>query len=376
MNSLVEIIICLIAWAVTIAKFRAIHWENALKRDQVVLNIWLTSLFFAITLTFLVEPAANAFDALTFPNLSRLIAYCSVITALYSSTIATFYSVIKPAADRPPRWPGILRALLVLAVFILIVIYALFISKIPQWVNHHIPQSLPEAAFMSTLFIYAFLLCFILTKANLDYLPFEKSMLMRSRIIAVVVLGTVTGIYLIAKLILVAAYFFPVLGSQILISLSEVLLILSALLWAGALLSNRAYINFDLVIKSIQHWNTFRDIKYLTDRLEYLFEELVLPISKPPVWKFFANPEYYLYSAIILIMDSKTMLADFLYEAEINGDPPLWEGDMYLEAIKVNQVLQSLTPSNDFWEIVAAYRRASKELIASRREQFKAEVAQ
>ena len=78
---------------------------------------------------------------------------------------------------------------------------------------------------------------------------------------------------------------------------------------------------------------------------------------------FLLNPEYYLYSAIVIILDGKSMLADFLLVGMIPGQPSFWEDDMIQEAIKVNQFLQAVNPSEDFWEIVGAYSRASQSLL-------------
>jgi hypothetical protein len=64
------------------------------------------------------------------------------------------------------------------------------------------------------------------------------------------------------------------------------------------------------------------------------------------------------------------MLADFLAIKPEPGQPRLWENDLLQEAIQVNQILQTVNPSDDFWEIVEAYSRAGKQLLQSQRSSF------
>lgn len=363
MNPDIEIALCVIAWAGTLAKFRSIHWKNIRKNSQVVLNLWLTMLTFSITLTFLVEGFANFIDARTLNNLSRLIAYCSVILALYFSTVATLRAVEKPSDWLIIRWIRISVSVTIIA---LIVIYARFIRDIPQWKNHHVPQSLPEAMFMLTMFACAFTLCIFMSKSNIAYLPVEKSTVMRLRVFSIILTSVIAGIYSLVKIILIGGYFWPFLVSPALINLSLALLILTALFWTASLLSNKVYIRMIVISRSFRSWNTFQDLKYMMDRLLRLCPEVALPVSKPPFWKFMLNPEYYLYRAIVLILDSKAMLADFLSESEITGNMPFWDDGLQEEAIEVNQVLQSIPPVDDFWEMVIEYQRASKELLHNR----------
>ncbi len=106
-------------------------------------------------------------------------------------------------------------------------------------------------------------------------------------------------------------------------------------------------------------------MKYLMRRLLLLCPDTVAPLVNPSFWKFILNPEYYLYRAIIAIMDGKTLLDDLLSEGALSGEPALWEGDMLREVVRVKRALQSINTSGNFWELVREYRRASKSLVQS-----------
>lgn len=56
------------------------------------------------------------------------------------------------------------------------------------------------------------------------------------------------------------------------------------------------------------------------------------------------------------------MLDDLLSEGALHSEPPLWEGDVLQEVIRVKQALQSIRSSDDFWEIVGEYRAAGRSL--------------
>ncbi len=361
MNPDIGIALSIIAWIITAFKFATIQWKKVRKDGQVVLNYWLTMLCVSFTLTFLVEGLANFFDAHTFNNLSRLIAYCSAITGLYFSTVATLYVVKKPSGRPSIGW---IKISLILTLFILMALYARFIWAIPQWKDHHVPQSLPEAAFMFTMFVFAFMLCVVLTRANITFLHLEKSAVMRLRVFTLILTSIIAGLYFGVKIVLVGGYFLPILANQTLISLSLDLLVLTALLWIVSLLSNNKYVRVVVISRNIWSWKTYCDLLYMKDRLLQLCPEVALSPGNPPLWKFMLNPEYYLYRAIIVIMDSKAMLADFLSDTLVSGEPSLWEGDQLQEAIEVNRLLQSVSSVDDFWKIVKDYQRVSRVLLS------------
>jgi hypothetical protein len=171
-----------------------------------------------------------------------------------------------------------------------------------------------------------------------------------------------TGFFFLVRIAQVAGYFLPLLASAALNNLSIILLVLSSLLYFTAFLSDKIYVQFMVISRNIRSWSAFQDLEYLTDYLLRLCPIVTISQSSPSFWRYLLNPEYYLYRAVIIILDGKTMLADFLSETGSPGEPDLWEGDALQEAIRLNTVLQSINPSDDFWDIVGEYRRA-KDLL-------------
>ncbi len=245
-----------------------------------------------------------------------------------------------------------------------LVIYVLYLWKISQFVN--VPQNLPEAIYRFMVFFFGGILCIVVARAYLAYFPLEKSAVLRLRACMIILCAFSTGSFFMVRIAQIAGYFWAPLGSAALNSLSVVLLVLSSFLFFAAFLSNKIYARFVVVSRNIQSWRTLQDLRYLKKQLIRLCPEVILPATNPSFLSFLFNPEYYLYRAIITIMDGKTFLDDLLAEGALRGEPALWEGDLLREVIQVKQVLQSINPLGDFWETVAEYRRASKSLFHDR----------
>jgi len=244
-------------------------------------------------------------------------------------------------------------------------IYALFLSRIPN-ISYLVPQSLPEVLFMLITFCFGGMLCIVINKVYLVYLPSEKSVVMRIRAILIIVSNFAALAFFLVKIAIAGGYFWPILSSQTLINLSFALLVLSALLHFSALLSNKIYVRFVVISRNIQCWSTFQDLKYLIGHLLRLCPEVGLPATNTSYLKFLLNPEYHLYRALVTILDGKTMLSDFLSEDAPTAGPALWDGELLQEAVRVNEALQSINPSGDFWNMVSEYGRASRGLMQSR----------
>lgn len=158
-------------------------------------------------------------------------------------------------------------------------------------------------------------------------------------------------------------YLWPSLQSPFLIPLSYASLITTTVFFFAIFLSDRLYARFVVMLKSVESWHAFRDLKVLVDYLLRLCPVIGLPPEKPAFWQFLLNPDYYLYRAVIL--DSRAMLADFLAEMTQPGAFPPWDDDLLEEALRINTTLQAANPSNDFSDIVETYRRVSRDLFAS-----------
>ena len=206
-------------------------------------------------------------------------------------------------------------------------------------------------------------LCFIVGRAYFAYLPSETSPIMRTRARLIILTAFIACAYFLVKIVTVGGYFWPILASPPLIGLSSMLLIGAALAYFAGLLSNRMYVHYVIMSRNIRSWRTFKDLSYLTVRLIRLCPDVAQPVMNPSFLKFVLNPDYYLYSMVITIMDGMTMLNDLLSEGALHEELPLWEGDTLRDVVQVKQALQSIRPSEDFWEIVGEYRQASRQLI-------------
>ena len=368
MNFSSETYLCLVAWIITLIKLRDIHWKDVRKDGGVALHIWLMMFFFSITLTF-IGSFSDYFDAHTLNNLSRLISYPSILITIFLATRETLRSIEKPADKRLLRWLGLSLAV---TIGVLAVIYALFIWKTPEFT--YTPQSLPEVLFRFIALSFGGLLCVIVCREYLAYFPLEKSPVIRLRALMIILCAFSTLAYSLAKIALIGGYFWPWLASSSINRLSLAFLVLSSLLYFVSFLNNKLYVRFMVISRNIQSWNSFQQLKYLIERILRLCPVVALTPNNPPFWSFMLNPEYYLYNAIVVILDGKSMLADFLSVKTKPGQPALWEDDLLQEAIQVNQALQAVNPSNDFWEIVGAYSRASQDLLQHQTQNFALET--
>jgi hypothetical protein len=361
-NLPIELSLCIVAWTLTLARFRAIQWKDIRKDNGIALHVWLTMVFFSTTSIFLIKKLDDFFDAYTFNNLDRLITYCSILASMTFGTIASINAVSKPPERGAARR---LQYLLTFVIIALVVIYILFISRIPN-MDYLVPRSLPEAGFMLITFSFGAYLCFTVGRVYLAFLPLEASPIMRIRSRLIILTAFIACAYFVVKVATVLGYYWPFLASQTLIDLSSILLVVSALSFFSALLGNKMYVRVAMISRNIHSWGTFKELRYLTGQLLRLCPDVIMPITNPSFWRFVLNPEYYLYRTIISIMDGKTILDDLLSEGALCGELPLWEGDTLRDVVMMKHALQCVRPSEDFWEIVSEYQRASRQLMQNK----------
>lgn len=340
------------------SRMKTIHWQDVRKDGGIALYVWLMMIFFSITSIFLIKKFSDFFDAYTLNNLDRLIAYSSLLTGLTFGAMAAIQVIGKPSDRTIGRW---LWKTLFATIIALVVIYSLFLSSLPN-INSFVPQSLPEVLFMVITFALGILLSATVSRVYLTYLPSETAPIMRIRSILITAAGFVVCGYFIVKIIIAGGYFWPALASQGMINISWMFLVSTVFLYFSFLLSNKMYARVMVILRNIQRWRTFQDLRYLREGLLRLFPEVALPVTEPSFWEFLLNPEYHLYCVVITIMDGKTMLDDLLSEGALHSEPPLWEGNMLQEVVQVKQALQSISSSGDFWEIVGEYRKAGRSL--------------
>jgi hypothetical protein len=360
-NSFVSVVLILVSCIFTFVRLRTILRQGVQRAGDVTLNIWAMLLCFSICIGFMLPQFIAFFDARTFPSLSVLIANCAFLASQYFGMAGIIAGMEIPTGQQIIRW---MRLFLVAELCILFVFYVFFVSKV-QAISFFVPHSIPEAIFTVIVCFLAIIMCIILLTTALLYLPSKKFALMRLRTILFALCIFTSAIYLLFRAIIFGSYVWPFLMFPTLVPLSYLFLISATLLFFVIFLNDGVYAQFFVLLRSIESWHTFKDLQSLVERLLLLCPVIGLPADNPPFWRFFFNPEYYLYRAVIIILDSKAMLSDFLAQAEfMQADtPPLWGDDLLKEAIQVNQALQSANPSNDFSDIVETYRRISQDLF-------------
>ncbi len=359
MNSFVSVPLCVVAWIFTFARLKAILQQGVREAGEITLNIWGMSLFFSISVTFIVAEFIAFFDAYTFPSLSLLITNAAFLVSQYFGMAGILAGMEIPTGQKIIRW---VRLLLGVELAVLLALYIFFVSKV-QATSFFAPQSVPEVVFIAVVSFFAISMCIVLVTTQLIYFPSKKFALMRLRTILMILCISTSGIFLFLRVITFGSYIWPSLMSPVLVPLSYVLLICTTLLFFSIFLSNRLYARFVMLSRSLESWRAFQDLKYLVECLLLLCPVVALPTNNPPFWKFLSNPEYYLYRAVVIILDGQMMLADFLAESATSGEPAFWEGDTLREAVRVNQALQTVHPPSEFYEIVDAYRHVSQDLF-------------
>lgn len=359
MNLPIQVPICLMMWVFTFIRLKTLHWKDIRKNNGHALYTWLSLFFFAIGFTFLIKDLGDLFDAYTFNNLSKLIVYCSFLITPFLGTLSFIMSVGGTSKKQIIPWMWLFLLVSITGMFI---IYCFFISKLPP-IGYYTAQSFPEVSFKVLMYLSALIILIFMNKAHIAYLPLEKSPIMYMRVVIFIVSAFSAQMYFIVMILLVAGcYFWPFIPSQALINLSSIFFTFSACIVPVSLLSNRIYARFVIASRVVEHWHAFQDMKYLVERLMLLCPVIGLPYNRPNFLKFLFDPEHYLYHTVIIILDSKTILAEFLSESREPDTHPIWETRILEEAIQINQKLQSANPSTDFDDIVETYRRISREL--------------
>jgi len=362
MNSFILIPLCVVLWIFTLARL----WTILRQIDTVILNIWAILFFFAITLTFMVAEFAAFFNAHTLPNLSLLVHNSAFLVSQYFGMAAILAGMDIPTARRIARW---MRLLLGVALLVLSLLYIFFVSQ-AQSTSVFAPGSLAEVIFRLTVCFFGVILCIVLAATQVVYFPAKKFILIRLRA-TLMLLCTCSGTtYILIRAVMFASYLWPFLSSPALAPLAYGVLVCATILFLSIFLSNRLYARLVFLWRNIESWWAFQDLKRLVDRLLPLCPLIGnIPVENPGFLAFLRDPEHHLYHAVVVILDSKLMLAHFLTEGMKPGTHPMWEGedDLLREAMRLNQALQAANSSNEFSDVVNTYRRVSRDLFASQK---------
>jgi hypothetical protein len=358
MNSVIMLSLCIVAWTFTFVKLVAILLGDIRKIGMITLNIWAMLLFFSVTLTFMITDFAAFFNTHTFPNLSLLITHFAFLASQYCAVVTILAGIGTPATTHTIFWT---RLFLFVELTLLSVIYIFFLSKTPETVSEFQPIFF-VVIFKFLSYPFGIMLCIITVRTILTHLPSHQFTLIRLRAVTIILCTSSAGMYIFIRALIYAGFFWPILSSPLLFTISYVILFCSAILFFASLLSNKIYARFVILSRSVESWQVFQDLKCLRDHLLLFCPVIGMPPESPTFWRFFFNPEYHLYRTMISILDSKVMLADFLVESVKSG-MPVWDGSLLDEAIRLNTALQSANPPNDFSDIVETYRRVSRDLF-------------
>ena len=104
MNLVIEISLCILAWLVTLIRLPSVVRNQAWRSDRMAFQIWVATFCFALTMTFLMTPFSEVLNRITWPNLSRLLAYSSVSLTLYLTASAFMVTFPTPQNTRQLRF--------------------------------------------------------------------------------------------------------------------------------------------------------------------------------------------------------------------------------------------------------------------------------
>lgn len=363
MNPAIEITICGLAWLVTLLRLRPVIDGRVWRTDRIAFRIWIATLFFAFTLTFLVGFVGAAINRLTWPNLARLLAYISVTLTLYLVASAFLVTFPTPANAHQARY---LAPYLIFTQLTLLVVYASFVARTAEWVDNPVPATLAEAVFKLTLFTYATILCWVMAAAVSRYLRQEAVTVTRYRLVMIVLTASGGAAFFFTKVLLSLGYFWPMLGARWLYILSMLLEVFTAFLWTLSFLHNNVYAHLLAFLKGLRSWPVYGDLTYLVDSLGTFFNPVGLVVEKPGFWQFVRRSDFYLYRAIVHILDGKAMLSDYLDNDDRQDDLLVGPAPFDVQqARRVNNALQTVPASEDFGELVAGFRAAGQQLQRS-----------
>ena len=367
MNLVIEISLCILAWLVTLIRLPSVVRNQAWRSDRMAFQIWVATFCFALTMTFLMTPFSEVLNRITWPNLSRLLAYSSVSLTLYLTASAFMVTFPTPQNTRQLRF---LLPYLLLTLALLVIIFALFVSRTLEWDDGPIPMTIAETAFKLVIFSYATVMCTIMALACYRYIHQEKVIVTKFRIIAIILTAASGAVYFLTKSVLTLGFFWSPLGSNWIFTLSKMLLVVTAMLWGGSFLHNNVYAKALALLRGVRYWLVYRDLSFLVERLDRLCPPVAIEEKNPDFRRFLGNSEYYLYRASIRILDGKTMLEDYLVSDNDQDLPGGWPQGSLQEASQINRIINSVYTAGDFWETIHSFRNASRQLLRCRRQSY------
>ena len=363
MNLSIEISLCALAWFIALLRVRTVLSHRAWTTDPIAFRVWAATLFFAVTMTFLVTPLSEVINRLTYPNFSRLLAYSSVSMTLYLTASSFLVTFPTPQNQGQLRY---LKPYLLVTVISLLGVYVFFVSQTPEWKEQAIPASAAEMVFKLVMFTFATVLCIVMAIACYRYLNQEKVIVTKYRIVTIILTAVGGGAFFFTKTISALGYLWYPLSVEWIHTLSMLLMVGTAMFWGGSFLHSNVYAWVLAISRGVRYWPTYQDLVVLVEGLERLCPPVGMSFSKPGFWKFIRNSDYHLYRAIVHILDGKTLIADFLADTiPVDRLRARWDNNGHLDAMRLNAILQGIKSNEDYLEMISEYRLASRKLMGS-----------
>lgn len=361
MNPVVEVSLSILAWLVALNRGRKALRNQAWKTNPITLRVGVASLFFAITMTFLITPLGDGFDSLTITNLSRLLAYSSVSITLY---LITSSSLISFPTAQNSRYQKYLKPYLIVTLGLLLISFIFSVSRTPEWRELATPDSAAEMVFKLIMFTHALVLCTIIAAACFHYINLERVIVTRYRIAAISFTAIGGSTFFLTKIVLTLGYLWHALGAEWILIFSHIVMVTTAMLWGGSFVHSNLYARALALLRGILYWSTYQDLKYLVNRLERLCPPIGMMLERPTFRQFIRNSDYHLYRAIVDILDGRTLISDFLTDTTtLDKLNPRWDKDGYQEALRINTSLHEIKSDDDYLEMISEYRLASRKLM-------------
>ena len=363
MNPAIEISLCVLAWLIALNRGRKALLSRSWESDPIAFGVGSASWFFALTMTFLVTPLSNVINSWTYPNFSRLLAYSSVAVTLYLTTSSSLITFPTPKNQRQLKW---IKPYLILTLGLLLFSYYFFVSRTAEWLEQPIPGTAAEMIFKLVLFTFATLLCSMIAIACIRYLNQEKVIVTKYRLVTIIFTAIGGGAFFFTKTVLALSYLWHPLGAEWIHTLSKLLMVGTALLWGGSFIHSNMYARVLAFSRGVRYWPIYQDLASLVEKLEKLCPPIGMSIDKPNFWQFVRKSDYFLYRALVHILDGKTMIADFLDDTiPVDKAFAKWDVDGYLEAARLNNVLKTVETTDKYLDLITSYRVASRKLQES-----------
>jgi len=350
MKTLLDLGLAGTAWTLTLLKLRALRRRGD---DRRLRALGLAFLCFALTMTFQADPVYFALDRLLgVRNLAWLLSYLSLVLAVHSLCTGCCAAV----QVRPPRWMGVY---LIVTVTALLVLFPLGPANAPARNRHDIPRNVPELAFMAALYTYGIAMSAVLAWVLVPAARGEDALHVRLRTFVAALAAAAIVSLLAAKLVVAVLGFSGLLApspSQHLITLPRLLLATAGLFPCLSLAPNRCYLALAEAMRFATGIRRLRDLERLGRRLDRLCPRLTPPPAPP--WQRLANPDLYLYQALIGILDAKKMLGAWL--SVERGER--WDEASRREAALLYRALQEATGHEDHDSLIDAYAHLGRAL--------------